>query len=257
MPEPPATARGSSTSLPLPALGSGESRSRHHQGAPLRALLGVRTRSLWGVVRHTDRECGQLVEACFPPNALTAPGGCLDRLVAFSPTAPLSMTRSSPCAPGPVLPAMRLLYGFVFNLQRLDERLPRGGEQNSAVILPHAPYSSLFRLLLQILGPLCFHVGPSATRHPLLLLLLLLLLFFSPTAPRKAVPMAASPMAASLLCSPHPAIRQIGGGTEGTCYMLEIKTGDFSSLSDEIQFCLPTLVWGFFCAILPGGASDE
>lgn len=47
------------------------------------------------------------------------------------------------------------LYGFVFNRQRQDERLKRGGEQKSVVILSYCPYSSVFRRLLQILGPLC------------------------------------------------------------------------------------------------------
>lgn len=121
-----------------------------------------------------DLERGQLVEACFPPDALTAPGSGLDRLVAFS-SFPDSMSHHLPRhrssvhdslfsfrIPDPSSPRRAFLYGFVFNRQRQDERLPRGGEQKSVVILSHAPYSSLFRLLLQILGPLCFDVGPSA-----------------------------------------------------------------------------------------------
>jgi hypothetical protein len=64
--------------------------------------------------------------------------------------------------PDPSSPRRAFLYGFVFNRQRQDERLPRDGEQKSVVILSHAPYSSLFSLLLQILGPLCFDFGPSA-----------------------------------------------------------------------------------------------
>lgn len=54
------------------------------------------------------------------------------------------------------------LYGFVFNRQRQDPRLPRGGEQKSVVILTHLPFSTVFRLLLQILGPLCFDLGHTA-----------------------------------------------------------------------------------------------
>ncbi|KAJ1686880.1 hypothetical protein LUZ63_018270 [Rhynchospora breviuscula] len=53
-------------------------------------------------------------------------------------------------------------YGFVFNRQRQDPRLPRGGEQKSVVILTHLPFSTVFRLLLQILGPLCFDLGDTA-----------------------------------------------------------------------------------------------
>jgi hypothetical protein len=111
------------------------------------------------------------VEACSPPDALAHAG--LDRLVAFS-SFPDSMSHHLPRHRSSVhdsLFSFRLpdpsarrgfLYGFVFNRQRQDERLPRGGEQKSVVILSHAPYSSLFRLLLQILGPLCFDIGHAA-----------------------------------------------------------------------------------------------
>ncbi|KAJ7956589.1 Protein DENND6A [Quillaja saponaria] len=61
--------------------------------------------------------------------------------------------------------ASRYMYGFVFNRQRHDERLKRGGEQKSVVILSHSPYSSLFRPLLQILGPLYFDMGKKALEH--------------------------------------------------------------------------------------------
>lgn len=59
----------------------------------------------------------------------------------------------------------RYLYGYVFNRQRHDERLKRGGEQKSVVILSHSPYSSVFRPLLQIMGPLYFDVGKKAIEH--------------------------------------------------------------------------------------------
>ncbi|KAH9609546.1 hypothetical protein KSS87_001347 [Heliosperma pusillum] len=59
----------------------------------------------------------------------------------------------------------RYLYGFVFNRQRHDERLRRGGEQKSVVILSHNPYSSVFRPLLQIMGPLFFDIGKKALEH--------------------------------------------------------------------------------------------
>lgn len=57
------------------------------------------------------------------------------------------------------------LYGFVFNRQRHDERLKRGGEQKSVVILSHSPYSSVFRPLLQIMGPLYFDIGKKALNY--------------------------------------------------------------------------------------------
>ncbi|XP_024971118.1 protein DENND6A isoform X2 [Cynara cardunculus var. scolymus] len=56
----------------------------------------------------------------------------------------------------------KYLYGFVFNRQRHDERLKRGGEQKSVVILSNYPYSSLFKPLLQIMGPLYFDIGRKA-----------------------------------------------------------------------------------------------
>ncbi|MCO5603557.1 hypothetical protein L7F22_057708 [Adiantum nelumboides] len=62
--------------------------------------------------------------------------------------------RGGPGSGGP-----RYLYGFVFNRQRKDERLRRGGEQKSVVILSDRPYSNVFRSLLQILGPLYFDIG--------------------------------------------------------------------------------------------------
>lgn len=57
------------------------------------------------------------------------------------------------------------LYGYVFNRQRHDERLKRGGEQKSVVILSHNPFSSVFRPLLQIMGPLYFDIGKKAIEH--------------------------------------------------------------------------------------------
>lgn len=59
----------------------------------------------------------------------------------------------------------KYLYGYVFNRQRHDERLKRGGEQKSVVILSHCPYSSVFRPLLQIMGPLFFDIGNKAIEH--------------------------------------------------------------------------------------------
>lgn len=59
----------------------------------------------------------------------------------------------------------KYLYGYVFNRQRHDERLKRGGEQKSVVILSYSPYSSVFRPLLQIMGPLYFDIGKKALEH--------------------------------------------------------------------------------------------
>ncbi|RAL50086.1 hypothetical protein DM860_007760 [Cuscuta australis] len=59
----------------------------------------------------------------------------------------------------------RYLYGFVFNRQRHDERLKRGGEQKSVVILSHSPFLGVFRPLLQIVGPLYFDIGEKALHY--------------------------------------------------------------------------------------------
>ncbi|XP_042446846.1 protein DENND6B-like [Zingiber officinale] len=127
-----------------------------------------------------DLEQGQVVEECFPPDAL--PQNQL-LLVAFSsfPDSmshhhlnpnpnpnPARRTSSSSIHDSifsfrfPAAAAGEFIYGYVFNRRRQDERLRRGGEQKSVVILSGCPYSSLFRPLLQILGPLCFDIGPSA-----------------------------------------------------------------------------------------------
>uniref|UniRef100_A0A7N0TKL6 UDENN domain-containing protein n=1 Tax=Kalanchoe fedtschenkoi TaxID=63787 RepID=A0A7N0TKL6_KALFE len=59
----------------------------------------------------------------------------------------------------------KYMYGYVFNRQRHDERLKRGGEQKSVVILSPLPYSSVFRPLLQIMGPLYFDIGSKALEN--------------------------------------------------------------------------------------------
>ncbi|CAM6096126.1 unnamed protein product [Calypogeia fissa] len=58
--------------------------------------------------------------------------------------------------------APRYLYGFVFNRQRQDERLKRGGEQKSLVVLSERPFLCVFKPLVQILGPLYFDIGSKA-----------------------------------------------------------------------------------------------
>lgn len=136
-----------------------------------------------------DLEQGQLIEECYPPGCLT-PEEELD--VAFS-SFPDSVSQhhnrssihdcmfffriqrrgSFPVGEEVSKVSKRLnvsekgrgskyLYGFVFNRQRHDERLKRGGEQKSVVILSHSPYSSLFKPLLQIMGPLYFDIGRKA-----------------------------------------------------------------------------------------------
>lgn len=117
-----------------------------------------------------DLEQGQIVDECFPPETLT-PDQQL--VVAFS-SFPDSMSHHHPRHRSSIHDSIfffrfpsavsrdTFVYGYVFNRQRHDERLPRGGEQKSVVILSHFPYTSVFRPLLKILGPLCFDIGRTA-----------------------------------------------------------------------------------------------
>lgn len=128
---------------------------------------GLRRWVLGFCIIRFDLEQGQTVEECYPPDSFTADQ---QLLIAFS-SFPDSMHhqphqsrhRSSihdsiftfrfPIAPN------SFAYAYVFNRQRHDDRLPRGGDQRSVVILAPSPFSSVFRPLLQILGPLCFDLG--------------------------------------------------------------------------------------------------
>lgn len=117
-----------------------------------------------------DLEQGQVVEECFPPDSLNADQ---QLVVAFS-SFPDSMSHHHPRHRSSIQDSIfsfrfpsassdgGFVYGYVFNRQRQDERLPRGGEQKSVVVLSHSPFTSVFRPLLQILGPLCFDIGRTA-----------------------------------------------------------------------------------------------
>ncbi|KAL3830411.1 hypothetical protein ACJIZ3_019213 [Penstemon smallii] len=147
-----------------------------------------------------DLEQGQLIEECYPPNSLTQNEELEIAFSSFPDSVSQHHNRSSihDCifffrmrrhekpqisnkAPSEIVEVdnnisfqkgksnnnynSRYLYGFVFNRQRHDERLKRGGEQKSVVILSHSPYSSVFRPLLQIMGPLYFDIGKKALNY--------------------------------------------------------------------------------------------
>ncbi|XP_058227185.1 uncharacterized protein LOC131335722 isoform X1 [Rhododendron vialii] len=137
-----------------------------------------------------DLEQGQLIEDCFPHGSLTQEEELEIAFSSFPDSVSQHHNRStihdcifffrvrrrppkrSDCgnqlSPKPVHnnsdsnSISRYLYGFVFNRQRHDERLKRGGEQKSVVILSHSPYSGVFKPLLQIMGPLYFDIGNKA-----------------------------------------------------------------------------------------------
>ncbi|KAK6925222.1 hypothetical protein RJ641_009548 [Dillenia turbinata] len=141
-----------------------------------------------------DLEQGQLVEECYPPGSLTQNEELEIAFNSFPDSVSQHHNRSSihDCIfffrfrrrensqEGDLLAEVksgnrsstsrnddnsRYLYGYVFNRQRHDERLKRGGEQKSLVILTHSPFSSVFRPLLQIMGPLYFDIGKRAIEH--------------------------------------------------------------------------------------------
>lgn len=133
-----------------------------------------------------DLEQGQVIEECFPPNAVTSQEELEIALNSFPDSMSQYQNRSSitdcmfffrfPCRGSPhpqvkrsssfsVSSHSRYIYGYVFNRQRQDERLKRGGEQKSVVVLSYSPYSGVFKPLLQILGPLCFDIGKKALEH--------------------------------------------------------------------------------------------
>ncbi|XP_024525633.1 protein DENND6A [Selaginella moellendorffii] len=56
----------------------------------------------------------------------------------------------------------KYLYGFVFNRQRYDAKLKRGGEQKSVLVLSELPLYCVFKPLVELLGPLYFESGVAA-----------------------------------------------------------------------------------------------
>ncbi|XP_010474326.1 PREDICTED: protein DENND6A [Camelina sativa] len=129
-------------------------------------------------IMRFDLEQGQLLEECYPPGCLSQEEEIEVSFNSFPDSVSQHHNRSSihDCIfffrfRRPKKNAEerdgsdKYLYGYVFNRQRHDERLKRGGEQKSVVILSHTPYSSVFRPLLQIIGPLYFDVGNKAIQH--------------------------------------------------------------------------------------------
>lgn len=128
-----------------------------------------------------DLEQGQLIEDCYPPGCISQEEELEVAFSSFPDSVSQHHNRSSihdsifffrikrrnskvalETSSKVGGKSTRYLYGFVFNRQRHDERLKRGGEQKSVVILSHSPYSSVFRPLLQIMGPLFFDIGKKA-----------------------------------------------------------------------------------------------
>lgn len=128
-------------------------------------------------IMRFDLEQGQILEECYPPAFLSQEEEIEVSFNSFPDSVSQHHNRASihdcifffrfrrPKNNNEEIDGNRYLYGYVFNRQRHDERLKRGGEQKSVVILSYTPYSSVFRPLLQIIGPLYFDVGNKAIEH--------------------------------------------------------------------------------------------
>ncbi|CAH8334568.1 unnamed protein product [Eruca vesicaria subsp. sativa] len=119
-------------------------------------------------IMRFDLEQGQILESSYPQGSLSQQEELSVSFNSFPDSVSQKHNRSSihDCIFFfRFLKDDKFLYGYVFNRQRHDERLKRGGEQKSVVILSHSPYSSVFRPLLQIIGPLYFDVGEKAIEH--------------------------------------------------------------------------------------------
>ncbi|KAL0442020.1 UNVERIFIED_CONTAM: protein DENND6A [Sesamum radiatum] len=118
-----------------------------------------------------DLEQGQLIEECYPPGSLTQSEELEVSFSSFPDSVSQNHNRSSihDCifffrikrhnAPD----SLNIKPSEI--VERHDERLKRGGEQKSVVILSHSPYTSVFRPLLQIMGPLYFDIGNKALNY--------------------------------------------------------------------------------------------
>ncbi|KAL9243346.1 hypothetical protein vseg_017244 [Gypsophila vaccaria] len=167
---------------------------------PKPAVVDTESLRKWVVafcVIRFDLEQGQVIEECYPPGCLTHDDELEVAFSSFPDSVSQNHNRSSihdcifffrfrrrrggeqtDVASSEIVGVVKdkdsdgerddgssFLYGFVFNRQRHDERLKRGGEQKSVVILSQNPYSSVFRPLLQIMGPLFFDIGKKALEH--------------------------------------------------------------------------------------------
>ena len=114
---------------------------------------------------------GQKVEAVYPPNALdeaelSAVGfSSFPDSMSFELTSRSSVRDTSFCfRMARTSTKGGYLHGFVFCRQRQDERLQRGGEQRSIVILSPFPITNILEPLSQYAGPLCLSQGPESLR---------------------------------------------------------------------------------------------
>ncbi|GMQ11202.1 hypothetical protein CsSME_00053930 [Camellia sinensis var. sinensis] len=124
-----------------------------------------------------DLEQGQLIEECFPSGSLTQEEELEISFSSFPDSVSQHHNRSSIHDCIFFFRSPRRGNGSSSEIvevddgkqqssrQRHDERLKRGGEQKSVVILSHNPYSSVFKPLLQIMGPLYFDIGKKALEH--------------------------------------------------------------------------------------------
>lgn len=124
-----------------------------------------------------DLDVGQQLESVYPPDALSEPTASAVAFHSFPDSMSMELhSRSSvrdstfffrlrtdrDRSAGAAYSQSSFVYGFVFCRQRQDEKLRRGGEQKSVVVLSEQPYSSALIPLAQYAGPLYFNIGQSA-----------------------------------------------------------------------------------------------
>ncbi|KAL0020793.1 hypothetical protein WJX79_003522 [Trebouxia sp. C0005] len=124
-----------------------------------------------------DLDVGQQLESVYPPDALSEPTASAVAFHSFPDSMSMELhSRSSvrdstfffrlrtdrDRSEGAAYSQSSFVYGFVFCRQRQDEKLRRGGEQKSVVVLSEQPYSSALIPLAQYAGPLYFNIGQTA-----------------------------------------------------------------------------------------------
>ncbi|KAK9864873.1 hypothetical protein WJX84_003125 [Apatococcus fuscideae] len=122
-----------------------------------------------------DIDVGQRLEDVYPPESLSPDDGTNIAMHSFpdslsfelqSKTAVRDSTFFFRIPQQSHLPAgtscTSFLYGCVFCRQRQDERLRRGGEQKSVVVLSGHPYTSVLEPLTKYAGMMFFNNGPAA-----------------------------------------------------------------------------------------------
>ncbi|KAI7845872.1 hypothetical protein COHA_000606 [Chlorella ohadii] len=125
-----------------------------------------------------DVDNGNQVEHCWPPGAFSEEELGDIAFTAFPDSMSMELTSRSAVrdscyafrlrrrCPPPGAPPHAFLYGHVFCRQRQDERLRRGCEQRSVVLLSFLPLLGLLEPLARLVGPAALSYGPDTLQEP-------------------------------------------------------------------------------------------